>query len=108
MLVLAWAVSILYLVATGLSIPLAAFALAISPAKGRTLKRILLVFIPVAAGILFVGLFTAAALHSHAVSKLTGMFFIPGGMLTGAIAGLIHARTLRKSGSDFPSISIRG
>ena len=105
---LAWVVSIVYLVATGLSVPFAAFALAISPAKGQTLKRMLLVFIAVAAGIFFVGLFIAAALHSHPMAKLTGMFFIPGGMLAGAIAGLIHARGLRKRGSDFPSISIRG
>ena len=108
MLVLAWVVSILYLLALGLSLPLVAFALAISPAKGQTLKRMLLVFVPVAAGILFVGLSAANALHSHAVAKLTGMFFITSGMVTGGIAGLIHARALRKRGSDFPSISIRG
>ena len=105
---LAWAVGLVYVIASGLSIPFAAFALALSPAKGRTVKRMLLVFIIVAPAVLVVGLLATAVFQSHAIAKLTGFFCLPLGLLAGAIAGWMHARSMRKQRPDFPTLSIRG
>jgi cytochrome b subunit of formate dehydrogenase len=44
----AWIVGLIYVLASGLSLPFGILALAISPAKGQTVKRMLLVFIIIA------------------------------------------------------------
>ncbi len=108
MFYLSWVIALAYIISTGLSIPLGIFALAISPAKGQTFKRMFLVFVIVGPVILLVGFLAAVLLESHALAKLTGMFCGPLSLLAGTIAGWNHARSLRKQRPAFPSVSIRG
>ena len=108
MVYLAWVVSIVYLIALALSIPFGVFALAVSPAKGQTVKRMLLVFISVAPAVLVIGFVAAGVFQSHPIARLTGLFCFPLGMLAGAIAGWMHARSMRKQRPVFPTLSIRG
>ena len=108
MFYLSWVIVVVYMIATSLSIPFGVFALAISPAKGQTFKRMFLAFIIVGPVVLLVGFLAAVLLESHTLAKLTGMFCGPLGLLAGAIAGWNHARSLRKHGPAFPSVSIRG
>jgi hypothetical protein len=108
MFYLSWIIAFACIVAASLSIPFGVFALAISPAKGQTFKRMFLAFIIVGPMILLVGFLAAELLESHALARLTGMFCGPLGLLAGTIAGWNHARSLRKHGPAFPSVSIRG
>ena len=101
---LAWI--IIAILAFGLPIPLWALVLAISPAKGQTIKRMLLVFITTGPASFIVGIFATALLHSHVMARLTGMFFISVGLLAGGFAGLHQALWLRKQGSEFSSVAI--
>jgi|SRR5690242_18087590 hypothetical protein len=101
---LAWI--IIAILAFGLPIPLGVLVLAISPAKGQTIKRMLRVFITTAPATFVVGMLATTLLHSHVMARLTGMFFISVGLLAGGFAGLHQALWLRKQGSEFPSIAI--
>lgn len=103
----AWVFGLIALILFGLPIPFCVLVLAISPAKGQTVKRMLLVFISVAPAIVILGVSAAGSLESHAVARLTGMVCVPVALLAAAFAGLHHARALRSRGSDFPSITIR-
>ena len=102
----AWVFGLIAFILFGLPIPFCVFVLAITPAKGQTVKRMLLVFISVAAAIVIVGVAAAGSLASHAVARLTGMLCVPVALLAAAFAGLHHARSLRSRGFDFPSVTI--
>jgi hypothetical protein len=108
MVYLAWVVSLVYLIALTISLPFGVFALAVSPAKGQTIKRMLLVFISVAPAVLVIGFVAAEVFQSHPIARLTGLFCFLLGMLAGAIAGWMHARSMRKQQPAFPTLSIRG
>jgi len=97
------------MIGLGLAIPFGVFALAISPAKGRTLKRMALVFITVSPPIVVLGILVAGTLQSHLVARATGLLCVPVGLIAGAIVvGWSYARSQRKRGPSFPSLSIRG
>lgn len=101
-----WVFGLIALILFGLPIPFCVFVLAISPAKGQTVKRMLLVFISVAAAIVTVGVFAAGSLESHAVARLAGMLCVPVALLAAAFAGLHDASSVRSRGFDFPSMTI--
>jgi|SRR5580692_280610 hypothetical protein len=103
----AWVFGLIAFILFGLPIPFCVFVLAISPAKGQTIKRMFLVFISVAPAIVVVGVFAARLLASHAVARLTGMLCVPVALLAAAFAGLHHARRLRSRGFDFSSVTTR-
>jgi hypothetical protein len=103
-----WAIALIYMIGLGLAIPFGAFALAISPTKGRTLKRMALVFITVSISIVVLGILAAGTLQSHLVARATGLLCVPVGLMSGTIVGWSHARSQRKREPRFPSLSIRG
>jgi|SRR5215469_8695563 len=107
MLVLSWVISLVYMIGLGLPLPVCAFVVARSPAKWQTLKRMLLVFFGTALLLFTVGFMAVAYFESHALARLTTMLSIPIGMLSGTVAGWVHARKLRTQQPEFPSLSIR-
>jgi hypothetical protein len=96
------------MIGVALAIPFGVFALAISPAKTQTLKRMALVFITVSPSIVVLGILAAGAFQSHLVARATGLLCVPVGLISGTIVGWSHARSQRKREQSFPSLSIRG
>jgi hypothetical protein len=68
------------MIGLGLVIPFGVFALAISPAKGRTLKRMALVFITVSPSIVVLGILAAEVFQSHLIARSTGLLSSDGVM----------------------------
>ena len=108
MFYVSWAIALIYMIGLGLAIPFGVFALAISPAKGRTLKRMALVFVAVSPSIVVLGILAAETFQSHLVARATGLLCVPVGLIAGTMVGWSHARSLRKREPSFPSLSIRG
>ena len=72
-----WAIALIYMIGLGLAIPFGVFALAISPTKGRTLKRMALVFITVSPSIVVLGILAAGTSQSRLVARATGLLCVP-------------------------------
>ena len=82
-------------VVAGLSFVACLIALAISPARWETFKRMGLTLLGWAAAILGIGWVTARLLHSMAVAEWTGALLVSSSVLAAAIAGWCHIRAAR-------------
>lgn len=72
-------------------------ALAVSPAKWETFKRMIMILASCAAGIFVMGLLAAMLLDSDLLARLTGVLLVGASPLAAATGGWFHVRAARKA-----------
>jgi hypothetical protein len=81
---------------------------AVSPAKGQTLKRMLIALFVTALLIFLLGWGAAAVFHSHVVAWFSGVLCVSGSTPAAAVAGWHHVHSLKKQHLTSPVPKIFG